>query len=152
MTHFERDFYAGTIPDGELNAAWWKLAARFQGIAPPSPRDESSLCDPATKTHINDDPGQYYDYALATVFKFQLHDHIARAILKQDPRDCNYFGNRQVGAFLRDILALGATRDWNQVLREATGEGISARPMIEYFAPLLAWLQDKNQGRKVGWD
>jgi peptidyl-dipeptidase A len=86
------------------------------------------------------------------VIKFQIHDHIAREILKQDPRDCNYFGNRQVGDFLRQILAPGATRDWNQVLREATGEGISARPMMEYFAPLLAWLQRENQGRKVGWD
>ena len=92
-----------------------------------------------------------YDYALATVFKFQLHDHIARKILKQDPRDCNYFGNREVGAFLREILALGATRDWNQVLREATGEGISARPMMEYFAPLLAELRRENRDRKVGW-
>ncbi|WP_435018086.1 M2 family metallopeptidase [Tundrisphaera sp. TA3] len=152
MTHFERDFYAGAIPDDRLNAAWWDLALRFQGIAPPGPRPEDSLCDAATKTHINDDPAQYYDYALATVFKFQLHDHIARKILKQDPRDCNYFGNREVGDFLRGILALGATRDWNQVLREATGEGISARPMMEYFAPLLSWLQEQNRGRKIGWE
>ncbi len=150
MAHFERDFYAGTIPDDGLNAAWWGLAGRYQGIVPPAPRPETT-CDAATKTHINDDPAQYYDYAIATVLKFQLHDHIARVILKQDPRDCNYFGNPAVGRFLRDILALGATRDWDAVLREATGESLTARPMMTYFAPLLAWLQDQNRGRKVGW-
>ena len=102
MTHFERDFYAGAIPDDGLNAAWWALARRHQGIAPPLPDRPETLCDAATKTHINDDPAQYYDYAIATVLKFQLHDHIARVILKQDPHDCNYFGNQQaVGRFLQ---------------------------------------------------
>src|SRR5271156_5391973 len=61
MTHFERDLYSGTIPDDGLNAAWWAHARRYQGIAPPTPRAET-FCDPATKTHINDDPAQYYDY------------------------------------------------------------------------------------------
>src|SRR5690606_3256181 len=55
MTHWERDFYAGRIPDDRLNATWWEMKARYQGIAHPSPRPES-FCDPATKTHINDDP------------------------------------------------------------------------------------------------
>ena len=47
---------------------------------------------------------------------------------------------------------LGATRDWNAVLREATGEGLTARPMVAYFAPLMDWLDEQNKGRKVGWD
>ncbi len=150
MTHFERDFYSGAIADDALNAAWWELAGRYQGIAAPTGRGELG-CDAATKTHINDDPAQYYDYAIATVLKFQLHDHITREILKQDPRDCDYYGNPAVGKFLRDILALGATRDWDAVLRESTGKPLSAGPMMTYFAPLLAWLEKQNAGRKVGW-
>ena len=151
MTHFERDFYTGVIPDDGLNAAWWRLSHLYQGITPPSIRGEIG-CDAATKTHINDDPAQYYDYAIATVLKFQLHDHITREILKQDPHDCNYYGNPAVGKFLRDILALGATRDWDAVLKEATGQSLSAAPMMTYFAPLLTWLETQNAGRKVGWN
>ena len=151
MTRFERDFYAGSIPDDKLNAAWWALAGQYQGMSPPGARPEM-LCDPATKTHINDDAAQYYDYAIGTVLKFQLHDHIAREILKQDPRECNYFGSKAVGDFLRGILSLGATRDWNAVLKEATGEGLTARPMVAYFEPLLKWLTEQNQGRKIGWE
>src|SRR5579864_3549843 len=150
MTRFERDFYAETIAPDQLNSAWWALAGRYQGISPPGPRPET-LCDPATKTHINDDPAQYYDYAIGTVLKFQLHDHIARSILRQDPRDCNYYGNPKVGDFLREILNLGATRDWNAVLREATGTGLTAQPLGAYFEPLLSWLKEQNKGRKVGW-
>jgi peptidyl-dipeptidase A len=151
MTRFEHEFYTGQIPDDALNAAWWRLVRQYQGITPPEARPET-LCDPATKTHINDDPAQYYDYAIGTILKFQLHDHICRAILHQDPRDCSYYGNPQVGRFLRSILALGATRDWNSVLREATGQGLSAEPLVAYFAPLKDWLEQQNAGRKIGWD
>lgn len=151
MTQFERGFYEGSIPDDKLNAAWWAIVGRLQGVEPPGPRPEEGLCDPATKTHINDDPAQYYDYAIGTVIKFQLHDHIAREILKQDPRDCNYFGNKEVGDFLKDLLSLGATRDWNQVLRDCTGQGLSAEPMVRYFEPLMDWLTKQNRGRNIGW-
>lgn len=150
MTRFERDFYAGSIKDDALNAAWWQIVGQYQGIFPPGDRPES-LCDAATKTHINDDAAQYYDYAIGTVLKYQLHEHIAREILKADPRECNYYGNAKVGKFLKDILSLGATRDWNAVLKEATGTGLSARPMVTYFEPLKVWLEEKNKGRKVGW-
>jgi peptidyl-dipeptidase A len=150
MTRFERDFYEGKIADDALNNAWWSIVRKYQGITPPAPRPET-LCDAATKTHINHDPGPYYDYAIGTVIKFQLHDHIAREILKQDPRECNYYGNKQVGAFLQGILKLGATRDWNAVLRESTGSGLSAKPMVDYFQPLNAWLARQNDGRKLGW-
>ena len=23
--------------------------------------------------------------------------------------------------------------------------------MVEYFQPLMAWLEDQNKGRKIGW-
>jgi len=151
MTHFERDFYAGKISDGALNAAWWALVGQYRGIAPPGERPET-LCDAATKTHINDDPAQYYDYAIGTVIKFQLHAHIARNILQQDPRECDYYGDKRVGDFLRGVLGLGATRDWNAVLREATGEGLTARALVDYFAPLAEWLKKENQESTVGWN
>ena len=72
----------------------------FQGVVPPGSR-EGDLCDACTKTHINDDPAQYYDYALATMIKFQLHDHICTKILKQDVRACDYSGSKEVGDFLQ---------------------------------------------------
>ena len=150
MTAWEHDFYEKNLPASELNKRWWDYVAQYQGIEPPGARGEE-FCDAATKTHINDDPAQYYDYALAFVIKYQLHMHIAKNILKQDPRSCNYYGNKEVGEFLWDILEKGKTRDWRELLREATGQEISAKPMLEYFAPLLAFLEKENEGREVGW-
>lgn len=151
MTHWEADVYAKQLPADQWNARWWKYVGEYQGIEPPSIRGEE-FCDAATKTHINDNPAYYYSYAVATVFKFQMHDHIARQILHQDPRSCSYADNRQVGDFLRGVLRQGATRDWRVVLREATGEDLSTRAMVEYFKPLQAWLEKQNKGRPIGWE
>ncbi len=147
MTHFEHDLYAGEFGPDEYNARWWDYVERFQGVAPPEPRDES-FCDPATKTHINDDAAQYYDYALSYVILHQLHQHIANEILDQDPHDTDYFGREDVGAFIDGILRVGGTRDWRGLLREAVGDDISALPMLSYYAPLLSWLEEQNAGRE----
>jgi peptidyl-dipeptidase A len=146
MTRFEHELYAGNLPADQWNARWWELARRYQGIVPPAPRGEQ-FADALTKTHINDDPGQYYDYALSFALLFQMHNHIAQDILKQDPRNTNYYGNTGVGDFLRTLMAPGASRPWRDVLRETTGQELNANAMMEYFAPLRAWLQEQNRGR-----
>ena len=151
MTHWEADVYAKNLPADQWNARWWKYVSDFQGIEPPSPRG-GEFCDAATKTHINDNPCYYYSYAVATVLKFQLHDHIARKILHQPPQACNYADNKEVGAFLQNILKKGGTEDWRKVLRDATGEDLSTRAMAEYFKPLMSWLEEQNKGRQIGWE
>ena len=151
MTHWEADFYAKALPADQLNARWWQYVRDFQGVEPPAPRGEE-FTDAATKTHINDTPAYYYSYAIATVLKFQLHDHIARKILKQPPQACNYADNKEVGAFLKSIMEKGATEDWRKVLKDATGEELSTRAMMEYFKPLMAWLEKENAGRQIGWE
>jgi peptidyl-dipeptidase A len=147
MFNFEKELYADELAPERWNARWWELAAKYQGIAPPTPRDER-WCDAATKTHINDDPAGYYDYALSFVLLFQLHDHIANKILHESPRDTNYFGRKDVGAYIASILEPGASVDWRELLREKTGAELSARAMLEYFAPLQKWLVEQNKGRK----
>jgi peptidyl-dipeptidase A len=151
MTHWEADVYGKNLAPEQWNARWWEYVKRFQGVEPPSPRGEE-FCDAATKTHINDNPCYYYSYAIATVLKFQLHDYIARQILHQPPQSCNYANQQAVGDFLRKIMGKGGTEDWRKCLKEATGEDLSTRAMMDYFKPLSGWLEEQNKGRQIGWD
>ena len=146
MTHWEHDLYSNNLPPDQFNARWWEYVRKYQGIVPPSPRDES-WCDACTKTHITDDPAQYYDYALSTALLVQLHLHIARDILHQDPHDTDYYGSKATGDFLRTLMKSGASRPWRDVLRETTGRPLDAQAMVEYFAPLYEWLKVQNRGR-----
>lgn len=147
MTHFERDLYAGNLPKDQYNARWWHYVKNIQGVAPPSERGEE-YCDAASKTHINDDAAQYYDYAISGVLLHQIHRHIAQKILKQDPRNTNYWGRKDVGSFLGGILELGATRDWQVVMKEKLGEDLGAQAMLAYYEPLMVYLKEQNKDRK----
>lgn len=147
MSHFEKELYVDNLAPDDFNKRWWELAKKYQGMVPPSQRGEE-YCDAATKTHINDDPAQYYDYALSYVILYQLHNHIAKNILQQNPRATNYYGQQEIGKFLTQIMYPGASKDWREVLKESTGEEINANAMLEYFKPLMGWLKEQNKGRK----
>ena len=147
MSEFEKALYADNLPESEYNNKWWSLVKQYQGIVPPNDRGDQ-YCDACTKTHINDDAAQYYDYALSYVILFQLHQHIAENILKQPATATNYYGNKEIGAFLQKIMSAGATKNWRDVMREATGEDMNAKAMVRYFEPLMTWLKEQNKGRK----
>ncbi len=146
MSEFEYELYTKNLPANQFNQRWWELVKREQGIVSPYFRNEM-YCDAATKTHIIDDPAQYYDYALSTVLQFQFHDYISKNILKQDPRKTNYFGNQEIGKFIGGMMSVGGVGDWRALLREKTGSDLSAKPMLDYFSPLMSYLKEVNKGR-----
>ena len=146
MTEFEHELYSNNLPIDQYNKKWWELVKKFQGIVPPSPRGEE-YCDAASKTHIIDDPGGYYDYAMSNILVFQFHDYISKNILKQDPHSTNYYGNKDIGKFLKDLMHPGASVDWREHLKNTIGSEMSARAMIDYFEPLMQYLKRVNKGR-----
>lgn len=147
MTRFESEIYANNLPENTFNATWWNLVKKYQGIEAPSLRGEE-YCDAATKTHINNDPAQYYDYSISNVLLFQFHQHIATKILKQDPHATNYWGSKETGDFLKALMKTGATEDWRTHLKKHLGTEMSAQAMLEYFKPLMTHLKTVNKGRK----
>jgi peptidyl-dipeptidase A len=146
MSEFEYELYTKNLPADKFNQRWWEIVQREQGIAAPYFRNES-YCDAATKTHIIDDPAQYYDYALSTVLQFQFHDYISKNILHQDPRNTCYFGNKDIGKFIGGMMSVGGVGDWRVLLKEKTGSDLTAKPMLDYFAPLMSYLKEVNKGR-----
>jgi peptidyl-dipeptidase A len=147
MTEFEYELYANNLPKDQYNKKWWELKRKYQGIEPPKERGEE-YCDAASKTHINDDPAQYYDYSMSVILLFQFHDYIAKNILHQDPHATNYWGEKKVGDFLKKLMRPGASEDWRELLKQSIGSDMSAKAMIEYFSPLMSYLKEVNKGRK----
>jgi peptidyl-dipeptidase A len=147
MTDFEYELYSNNLPEDQFNNKWWELVEKYQGIIPPNKRG-NEFCDAATKTHINNDAAQYYDYAISNVLLFQFHDYIASKILKQEPHATNYYGNKETGKFLSDLLSPGASVDWREHLNTSIGAEMNAKPMVDYFSPLMVWLKEQNKGRK----
>jgi len=146
MTQFEHELHSKNLPKDQYNVKWWELVKANQGIVPPTDRGEE-FCDASSKTHINNDAAQYYDYALANILLFQIHNHIAKNILNEDPHATNYYGRKDIGEFLKKILSPGASVDWRKLTKDTLGEDISTKGMLEYFEPLMDYLKKKNEGR-----
>jgi peptidyl-dipeptidase A len=147
MTEFEHKLYSGNLSKNEYNKAWWDLVKRYQGIVPPQPRGEE-YCDAASKTHITDLPAGYYNYSFANVLVFQFHTYIADSILHQDPHATNYWGEKRIGDFLKTVMKPGATVKWQDLLQSSIHSDLSAKPLVNYFSPLMIYLKRINAGRK----
>lgn len=145
------DVFSGAIPPEKYNQGWWDLRARYQGVAPLAGRSESDF-DPGAKYHI---PGNtpYTRYFLAFVLQFQFQKALCEAAAHEGPlHTCNIYGNQEAGKRLFDMLALGASRSWQDSLEVLTGSRqMDATPLVDYFAPLMGYLAEQNQGESCGW-
>jgi peptidyl-dipeptidase A len=143
--------FSGEVAPDAYNTAWWDLRLRYQGIAPPSPRG-SEFFDPGAKYHIPDNT-PYARYFLAAVLQQQFHRALAKAAGCTTPlHRCSIYGSAEAGKRLTRALSMGASRPWPDVLEALTGQReMDASAMVEYYAPLKAWLDEQNKGATIGW-
>ena len=145
------DVFSGKVQPAQYNQHWWNLRQKYQGIAPPVSRGEDFF-DPGAKYHI---PANvpYMRYFLARVLQFQFHRALCQAANHQGPlHTCSVFGNKEAGAKLKAMLALGASKPWPEALFVLTGQRqMDATAMLDYFAPLRSWLKTANQRQQCGW-
>ena len=144
--------FDGSITPDHYNQAWWQLKARYQGVAPVHARDEQFF-DPGAKYHV---PGNtpYTRYFLANLLQFQFYKGLCEAAGHTGPLyECSFYGNREAGQKFWAMLQRGASQPWQATLKELTGsDKVDAGPMLEYFAPMQAWLKQQNEGRMCGWE
>ncbi len=143
--------FDGSISQDAYNKAWVDLKREYQGITPPVERPADAF-DPGAKYHI---PGNtpYTRYFLARILQFQFYKAACEQAGWTGPlHRCSFYGNEEVGEKLNAMLEMGASEPWPEALEAFTGtREMSAKPMLEYFAPLMQWLERQNKGEKAGW-
>ena len=54
--------------------------------------------------------------------------------------------------FYSDMLKLGSSVPWPEAMEKLTGRRkMDAGPLLEYFKPLLDWLEKENYHERQGW-
>jgi len=143
--------FSGEIKPGDYNKAWWELRTRYQGIVPPVERNEEQF-DPGAKYHI---PGNtsYTRYFLARILQFQFQRALCETAGYEGPlHECSIYGSKAAGEKLEAMLAAGASQPWQDTLEKLTGtRQMDATAIIDYFQPLMTWLEAKNKNRRCGW-
>jgi len=145
------DVFSGKVTPDQYNQHWWDLKLKYQGVAPPIPRSAADF-DPGAKYHVAANV-PYMRYFLAAVLQFQFHRALCKKAGFTGPlHECSIYGNKEAGAAYQAMLALGASKPWQDALYELTGErDMDASAILEYFAPLQKWLEDQNKGQACGW-
>jgi peptidyl-dipeptidase A len=137
--------FSGEVGPGDYNKAWWALREKYQGVAPPAPRTEQDF-DAGAKYHV---PGNtpYARYFLAAILQFQFHRALCREAGFNGPLyQCSIYGNKKAGEKLKQMLAMGLSKPWQEALKTMTGEDkMDATAIIDYFAPLKLWLDEENK-------
>jgi peptidyl-dipeptidase A len=143
--------FAGEVAPAAYNKAWWDLRLKYQGVVPPAPRGEEFF-DPGAKYHVPENT-PYLRYFLAAILQFQFHRALCKTAGFTGPlHECSIYGNKAAGDRLAKTLAMGASKPWPDALEALTGERtMDASAILEYFAPLQAWLTEQNQGQQCGW-
>jgi len=143
--------FSGRIAPENYNQAWWDLRAKYQGVAAANERSETDF-DPGAKYHV---PGNtpYTRYFLAHILQFQFQKALCDAAGFKGPlHECSIYGNKEAGKKYWAMLQHGQSQPWPATLKELTGtEQMDASAILDYFAPLMAWLQEKNQGQQCSW-
>ncbi len=143
--------FDGSVTPEQYNSAWVELKREYQGITPPVDRPADAF-DAGAKYHI---PGNtpYTRYFLARILQFQFYKAACdQAGWKGPLHRCSFYGNEEVGKNLGAMLEMGASKPWPVALEAFTGtQEMSAKPMLEYFAPLMKWLDEQNKGKPAGW-
>ncbi|WP_255505529.1 M2 family metallopeptidase [Alkalisalibacterium limincola] len=144
--------FDGSIAPENYNQAWWDLRARYQGVAPVGERGED-LFDPGAKYHV---PGNtpYTRYFLAHILQFQFYQSLCETSGHSGPlHECSFYGSEAAGDRFWAMLQQGQGQPWPETLEALTGgREMDASAVLEYFAPLQAWLTERNAGRQCGWD
>jgi len=143
--------FDGEVKPENYNAAWWQLREQYQGVGAPVARTEEDF-DPGAKYHVPANTS-YTRYFLSYILQFQFHRALCKAAGNKGPLyECSVYGNTEAGKRFREMLALGQSQPWQDTLEKLTGtRQMDASAILDYFAPLQAWLKEQNQGQTCGW-
>jgi peptidyl-dipeptidase A len=151
MDKWRWQVFSGKVKPEDYNASWWQLREQYQGVKPPTERPEDYF-DAGGKYHI---PGNvsYTRYFIAHILQFQFHKAACEMSGWQGPlHRCSIYGSKEVGSKFNDMLEVGASKPWPEALEAFTGtRNMDGSAVVEYYAPLLAWLKEQNKERSCGW-
>jgi len=151
MDKWRWEVFNGNTKPADYQKNWTALRLKYQGVVPPAERPATAF-DPGAKYHI---PGNtpYARYFLARLLQFQFYQAAAKQSGWTGPlHRCSFYGNKEVGDRLNQMLAMGASKPWPEALEAFTGSRqMDGAAMLAYFQPLMKWLEEQNKGRKIGW-
>lgn len=152
MDKWRWEVFSGELTPETYNEGWWALRTQYQGVRPPVARG-AQYFDPGAKYHIPANVS-YTRYFIAHILQFQFHKAACEQAGWTGPlHRCSIYGSKAVGEKFNAMLEMGASKPWPEALEAFTGtRQMDGGAVVEYFAPLMEWLEEQNKDRACGWE
>lgn len=144
--------FSGELAPETYNDGWWALRTQYQGVRPPVERS-ADYFDPGGKFHIPNNVS-YTRYFIAHILQFQFHKAACDMAGWEGPlHRCSIYGAKDsVGEPFNAMLEMGSSKPWPEALEAFAGTPeMDGSAVVEYFAPLMTWLEEQNADRTCGW-
>lgn len=152
MDKWRWQVFSGELTPETYNDGWWALRTQYQGIEPPVERS-ADYFDAGGKYHIPNNVS-YTRYFIAHILQFQFHKAACDMAGWDGPlHRCSIYGAADtVGEPFNAMLEMGQSKPWPEALEAFTGTpDMDGSAVVEYFAPLMEWLEEQNADRQCGW-
>jgi peptidyl-dipeptidase A len=128
--NFEKSLYEN--PNQDLNTLWWDLVEKYQLIQRPQTPVGAEW---ATKMHIANYPVYYQNYQLGEIFASQVLNTVAQKFYKDvSLKEVTFWDKPAAGDFLKQqIFYPGKKMEWNEMIKQATGEYLTAKYFVEQY-------------------
>ncbi|KAG5675091.1 hypothetical protein PVAND_005023 [Polypedilum vanderplanki] len=159
---FRYDLFAERIDMENSNDYFWELTRKYQRIEPPNVDiNRHQLFDVAAKFHFAANV-PYARYFFANILQYQVFRGLCEITiygkvngeqqLTMPLHKCDIYGSRRAGKLLRRSLGNGSEKSFKSILKSLTGsDKISAKAMIEYYNPLIQWLQNYLETYRISY-
>ncbi|PAA90205.1 hypothetical protein BOX15_Mlig017954g1 [Macrostomum lignano] len=153
IDNYRYKLFKGEVPKNQWNSEWVNQRCQLMGVSSPVLRSEEDF-DAGAIYHVVANV-EYMRYFLSLLLQFQFHQSLCQAAgVTENFHKCSIYGNSAAGAKLKALLESGTSLHWEEALFKISGtRQISAKPLLDYFAPLLTYIAAKNKenGVSVGW-
>ena len=143
--------FSGEITPDDYNQAWWEL--RRSTRASPADRTQRSRLSirvrsitsrPMSPTPAISSPASCSSSSSVALCETAGHEG--------DLHACSIYGSKEAGDKFYAMLEAGSSQPWQDTLEKLTGtREMDATAIIDYFAPLMGYLKEQNEGRSCGW-
>jgi peptidyl-dipeptidase A len=147
--------YSGEVSPNQYNQAWWKLREEYQGVSAPIERTIDDF-DPGADRYIVHNRS-LKDKLVGSVLSFQFQKALCEAVSSEATGNeivrhrCTVYQSKEAGDRMQAMFKLGKSVPWQQALSTLSGDpegriDLDGTAIIEYFAPLQQYLDEKNEG------
>ncbi|XP_032590917.1 angiotensin-converting enzyme [Drosophila grimshawi] len=155
-TKVMHDLLNGTVDMDTVNKHYWQLLELHAGIEPPTDRAEGAIDFPY-KFYVNIEQNYQTKKFISEILGYQFYRAFCQQASHSGPlHNCDFYGNFAVGNSLKAMMSLGSSKPWRQVIGKAIPQytGLSSLALLEYYQPIVDWLNAHNKETKVkiGWN